>query len=132
MATKPPTARLQAIFLPAALKVLRRFPADVKSEIGHAIHTAQMGGKHPSAKPLTGHTEFRGASVLEVVEDFDGNTYRAVYTVRFKGAVYVLHAFQKKSTSGIETPQVEIETIKKRLKLAEDDYKERLKSKRPT
>jgi len=74
--------------------------------------------KHPDAKPLQG---FGGAGVLEVVEDFDGSTYRAVYTIRLTRGIYVLHVFQKKSTRGIKTPQREIETIKQRLKAAETD-----------
>jgi phage-related protein len=82
---------------------------------------AQKGGKHPDAKPLKG---FGGAGVLEVVSDFDGDTFRAVYTVKFKGVVYVLHAFQKKSKKGNETPQAEINKVKARLKLAEAEYAE--------
>ena len=77
------------------------------------------GDKHPSAKPLKG---FKGAGVLEIVEDYRGDTYRAVYTVRFAEAVYVLHAFKKKSKSGIKTPQHELDLIGKRLKTAEVDY----------
>lgn len=96
---------------------LMTFPEDVKDVIGYALHLAQQGGKHPSAKPLKG---FKGAGVLEVVENYDGDTYRAVYTVRIKEKVYVLHAFQKKSKRGIQTPQGDIELIKTRLKRAED------------
>jgi phage-related protein len=91
-------------------------------QIGYALYFAQIGDKHPSAKPLKG---FGSAGVLEVIEDHDGDTYRAVYTVKFSGAVYVLHAFQKKSKSGIKTPQQTIALIKERLKLAEEDYKKR-------
>ncbi len=72
---------------------LREFPEDVQQSIGFALYRAQLGSKHPDAKPLKG---FKGSGVLEVVEDFDGDTYRAVYTVKFEGVVYVLHAFQKK------------------------------------
>jgi len=89
--------------------------------MGYALYMAQLGDKSPSVKPLKG---FGGASVLEVVEDYDGDTYRAVYTVKFAGRVYVLHAFQKKSKHGIKTPQHEIDLIKSRLKRAEDDYRE--------
>jgi len=85
------------------------------------LFDAQTGGKHPDAKPLKG---FKGAGVLEVVADDDGNTYRAVYTVKFAGVVYVLHAFQKKSKSGIKTPPEEIEKVKSRLREAEKDYAE--------
>src|SRR5881227_914022 len=74
-------------------KDLKKFPKGVRQTVGQALFDAQSGGKHPDAKPLKG---FGGASVLEVVEDDDGNTYRAVYTVKFTGVVYVLHAFQKK------------------------------------
>jgi phage-related protein len=82
---------------------------------------AQFGGKHPSAKPWKG----QGSRVFEVVEDHDGNTYRAVYTVRFKEVVYVLHAFQKKSPKGIRTAQVDIGLVERRLKVAQQDYETR-------
>ena len=86
-----------------------------------------MGDKHANAKPLKG---FGGASVLEVVESFDGDTFRAVYTVRFAEVVYVLHAFQKKSKRGIATPQQETDRIKVRLRVAEKEY-ERWKTAKP-
>jgi len=89
--------------------------------MGQAIDDAQHGGEHPSAKGLKG---FGGRGVLEVVDDFDGDTYRAVYTVKFAGVIYVLHAFQKKSKKGIATPQREVDLIKARLKRAEEHYKE--------
>jgi len=95
------------------------FPDEVKRVMGFALRRAQDGGKHVDAKPLKG---FGGAGVLEVVEDHDGNAYRAVYTVKFAEVVYVLHAFQKKSTKGIGTPQREIELIRERLKRAEEHY----------
>jgi phage-related protein len=101
-------------------KDLLAFPEDVRQEIGYALYFAQAGDMHPAAKPLKG---FHGAGVLEIVEDQKGATYRAVYTVKFAAVVYVLHAFQKKSTKGIATPQHEIELIKDRLKLAEANYK---------
>src|SRR6476659_3112773 len=97
-------------------KDLRAFPKAVKQTVGQALFDAHTGGKHPDAKPLKG---FGGAGVLEVVEDDDGNTYRAVYTVKFAGVVYVLHAFQKKSKSGARTPTEEIEKVKTRLRHAE-------------
>ena len=97
------------------------FPADVKSRVGGALWDAQLGRKAPYAKPLKG---FVGAGVLEVVDDFDGDTYRAVYTVRFAGVVYVLHAFQKKSKRGIATPKAEIDLVVRRLKSAEEDYRQ--------
>lgn len=98
---------------------IAEFPAEVVREIGHALYFAQQGEKYPHAKPLKG---FGGASVLEVVEDFDGDTYRAVYTVRFADLVYVLHVFQKKAKKGIATPPHEIAKIKARLKWAEQEY----------
>ena len=98
---------------------LRNFPEEVKDSIGFALYVAQQGGKHADAKPLRG---FGSAGVLEIVEDHDGDTYRAVYTVRLAGRVYVLHAFQKKSKTGIETPKAEINVIKSRLKRAEEEH----------
>ena len=94
--------------------------------MGFALFEAQKGLKHPSAKPLQG---FGGAGVLEVVANDDGDTYRAVYTVRFADVVYVLHCFQKKSSSGVATPKKEIETVKSRLKLAEREYEKWLREK---
>lgn len=85
--------------------------------MGFALYLAQLGGKHHAAKPLKG---FAGAGVLEMLEDYDGDTYRAVYTVRFEGAVYVLHSFQKKSTMGRRTSRHDIELIRQRLKQAEE------------
>lgn len=105
-----------------ALEDVKAFPDEVKRVIGFALHVAQSGGKHPDAKPLKG---FGGAGVLEVVEDFDGDAYRAVYTVKFVGAVYVLHAFQKKSRRGIATPPAEMERVRQRLRLAEEDHERR-------
>jgi phage-related protein len=86
-----------------------------------ALFQAQTGGKHVDAKPLKG---FGGAGVLEVVADQQGSTFRAVYTVRFAGAVYVLHAFQKKAKKGVKTPKAEWDLIRKRLKAAEEHYGE--------
>ncbi|MEL6353122.1 MAG: type II toxin-antitoxin system RelE/ParE family toxin [Cyanobacteria bacterium J06627_28] len=106
----------------SSLDDLREFPEEVQRLVGFALYLAQQGEKHPDAKPLKG---FKGAGVLEVVESFDGNAYRAVYTVKFEGVVYVLHAFQKKSKSGISTPKPEITLLKSRLKRAEEQYKSR-------
>ena len=100
---------------------LLEFPEAVKHEVGVALSVAQFGGKHPKAKPWKGE----GPGVLEVVEDHRGNTYRALYTVRFKDAVYVLHAFQKKSTKGIKTGQTDVDLISRRLKSAKEDYEKR-------
>ncbi len=102
------------------------FPQEVHDAVGYALHQAQLGGKSLSAKPLKG---FQGAGVLEVVEDHDGDTYRAVYTVRLEGAVYVLHAFQKKAKKGIATPRQEIELIRRRMAVAEADHALRKKEK---
>ncbi len=85
------------------------------------MYLAQIGMRAPKAKPLHG---FGGASVLEVIEDHDGNTFRAVYTVKFAGTVFVLHAFQKKSAKGIATRKADIDLIKRRLKLAAEHYKQ--------
>ena len=101
---------------------LRKFTKPVRRLLGRAIFRAQMGLKHPKAKPLRG---FGGAGVLEIVADVDGDTYRAVYTVKLAGLIYVLHCFQKKATKGISTPQREIELIRRRLALAEEDYAKR-------
>lgn len=89
--------------------------------MGYSLYLSQCGEKHPSAKPLKG---FRGAGVLEVVEEFDGDTYRAIYTVKLAGVIYVLHAFQKKSKHGIATPKQDIELVEARLKRAKEHYAE--------
>jgi phage-related protein len=91
---------------------LKSFPEEVRRVMGYALFLAQTGGKHPDAKPLKG---LGGGGVLEVVDNYEGNAYRAVYTVRFEGAVYVLHAFQKKSRKGIKTPKHEIDIVRQRL-----------------
>jgi phage-related protein len=107
------------IWIGGAKDDLSDFPEDVRDAIGYALFVAQQGGKHADAKPLRG---FGGAGILEVVEDHDSNTYRAVYTVRLRGRVYVLHAFQKKAKTGIKTPKVEIELINARLARAEQAH----------
>ena len=96
----------------SSLDDLREFPAKIQDDIGYALYVAQMGGKHVHAKPLKG---FKGAGVLEIVEDHDGETYRAVYTVRLAAAIYVLHVFQKKSRHGIATPKPDIDLIRNPL-----------------
>lgn len=103
-----------------SLKNLKEMPEDVQDTFGHALYLAQTGEKHRAAKPLKG---FSGAGVLEVIEDYEGNTYRAVYTVKFGEVVYVLHVFQKKSKSGIATAKQEIDLIESRLKQAQEMYK---------
>jgi|SRR5579863_583741 phage-related protein len=105
------------------------FPDEVKDSIGFALYVAQQGGKHRTAKPLRG---FGGAGILEIVDDFDGDTYRAVYTVRFAGRVYVLHVFQKKSKSGIKTPKAELNLIQSRLRRAEEEHRAWMERKKGT
>jgi phage-related protein len=108
-------------WIASTLDDLKGFPEDVQQAVGYALYRAQCGEKHPRAKPLEG---FKGASVLEVFQDFDGDTYRSVYTVKFEGVVYVLHVFQKKSKRGIETPKQEIKLIETRLKRAKEHYEQ--------
>jgi len=108
-------ARKPLFWIGDARKRLRRFPGEVREVFGYGLFLAQSGSRHPDAKPLRG---FGGAGVLELVEDNDGDTYRAVYTVKLAGAVYVLHAFQKKSRKGIATPKPDLDLIKERLRQA--------------
>jgi phage-related protein len=108
-----------AFFLGSSLDEIREFPKEVRQEIGFAIETAQLGGKAINVVPLVG---FNGAGVLEIFSDFDGDTFRAVYTVRFSETVYVLHAFKKKSTRGIATPRKEMSLVRSRLRAAQDHY----------
>ncbi|HLE36103.1 MAG TPA: type II toxin-antitoxin system RelE/ParE family toxin [Candidatus Acidoferrales bacterium] len=104
------------VWMGDSLTVLREFPRAVKEEMGYALYLAQVGDKHPCAKPLKG----LGSGVFEVISDFRGDTYRAVYTVKLAGRVYVLHAFQKKSKKGIATPKAEMDLVNQRLKRAEE------------
>jgi phage-related protein len=101
-------------------KDLKAFPEAVREEVGFSLYLAQQGGKAVNAVPMVG---FKGAKVLEVVIDEQGDTFRAVYTVKFSKAVYVLHAFQKKSKKGIATPKPDIDLINTRLKAAEEHYR---------
>jgi phage-related protein len=105
----------------SALEDVKAFPEEVRQGVGYALYLAQCGEKHPSAKPLKG---FKGAGVIEILEDFDGDTYRVVYTLKLAGVVYVLHAFQKKSKKGIATPKQDIELVEARLKRAQKHYLE--------
>ena len=98
---------------------LDAMPGDVQDVFGHAIDLAQAGGKHQDAKSMSG---FGSASALEVIEDYRGDTFRAVYTVKFAGWVYVLHCFQKKSKTGIRTPKADMDLINARLKAAKLDF----------
>ncbi len=108
----PPLKPLE--WMGSALADLRRCPAPVQDVVGYALHVAQLGDHPPEAKRLRGEL----AGILEIVDDFDRGTYRAVYTVKLAGAVYVLHVFQKKSTRGIATPRREIDLIKERYRWA--------------
>lgn len=112
-------ARKPLKWIGSAKRDLDSMPEDVKDLFGHAIDLAQAGGKHQDAKALSG---FGSAGVLEVVEDFRSDTYRAVYTVKFAGWVYVLHCFQKKSKSGIKTPKEDMDMVNARLKAAKQDF----------
>ena len=105
------------IWVSSSLEDLKRFPEPVQKVMGFALFQAQCGGKHLQAKPLKG---FGGAGVLEIIEDFDGNAFRTMYTVRFADAVYVLHAFQKRSKRGIKTPKREMDVVRARLRMARD------------
>lgn len=107
------------IWLVSTKKTVHDFPLAIRQSVGFALFQAQLGGKHAKTKPLKG---FGSAGVLEIVERFDGNTYRAVYTVKFSSVIYVLHAFQKKSKQGIKTPKSDIDLIKQRLQQAQKDY----------
>lgn len=114
---EPADAELR--WIASAMDDLSAMPEAVKRSFGFALRLAQKGTIHADAKPMKG---FGDAGVVEVIEDDDGATYRAIYTVRFKGVVYLLHAFKKKSVKGKATPKREIELIKARLKIAEQDY----------
>lgn len=121
MTRKPVAGEKPLYWIGSSLKAITRFPAEVQRSIGFALSAAQYGGKHSSAKPWKGE----GQGVLEVVKDYDGDTYRAIYTIRFANAVYVLHAFQKKSPRGIVTRQSDIALVRERLKIARRDYEEK-------
>ena len=110
------------IWVGSSRRDLRAFPGPVQDHMGYALYIAQRGGKHRDTKALSG---FGGAGVVEVVKDFRGDTFRAVYSLRYAGAVYVLHAFQKKSKTGRETARRDLELVKQRLHDAEQIAKER-------
>lgn len=105
-------------FLGQTLETIKRFPQETRISMGHALHVAQEGGKVLYAKPLKGIGG--GATVIEICDDFDGDTYRVMYTVKIGSKVYVLHAFQKKSKKGVATPQSEIDVVKARLRKAKE------------
>jgi len=117
----PPLREKPLHWVASAKKDYLNFPAAVQDEMGYALGLAQLGARHPNAKPWKGE----GPGILEVVENHRGDTYRAVYAVRFADAVYVLHAFQKKSKQGIKTPQTDTKLITERLKRAQADYESR-------
>ncbi len=110
------------VWIGSSLRDVRQFPSPVRRDIGYALYAAQHGETDPSAKPLRG---FGGASILEIVAPHRGDTWRAVYTVRYEEAVYVLHTFQKKSKRGIATPKQDMDLIHKRLREAERLHRER-------
>lgn len=117
---KPPSLKLLH-WVGSSKRELQALPGPVVDLFGYALYLAQAGKKHEQAKPLRG---FGSGAVLEVVENWDRSTYRAVYTVHFKAAVFVLHVFQKKSTRGVATPKADIDLIRERLKVAEQIAKE--------
>lgn len=114
------TKKRSLLWIGPSKEDLKIFPASVREEMGYALYQAQCGEKALNAKPLK---SFLGSGVLEIVENFNTNTYRAIYTVRFKNTIYVLHAFQKKSKTGIATPKKEVDLIYARLKVAEQHYR---------
>jgi len=120
---EPETTEEPVRWVGSSRRDLRALPDEVRQAFGRALYQAQIGRKADAAGPLKG---FGGAGVLEIVEDSDRRTYRAVYTVRSAGAVYVLHVFQKKSRHGVATPRDDLESVRERLKDAEQDYRARL------
>lgn len=110
------TTNTRLAWLGSSKKDLMALPMDVRKFFGHALDFAQRGERHDAAKVLKG---FGGAGVLEIIEDDQGGTYRAVYTIKFREAVFVLHVFQKKSKSGIATPKPDLDIIRERLRVAE-------------
>jgi len=120
MTDEPPLKAV--IWVGSSRKDIRQFPPPVQDRLGYGLFVAQQGGKHRDAKPLSG---YGGAGVLEVIAEHRGDTFRAVYTLRYADAVYVLHVFQKKSKSGRATPRRDIELIQRRLREAEQIAKRR-------
>ena len=121
MTEGPPAEPKQLEWIGSSKKDLKALPEEVIDVFGYALYLAQTGQKHERAKPLRG---FGSAGVLEVIEDWRRDTYRAVYTVRYVARVFVLHVFQKKSKSGIATPKPDLDLIKERLKTAAKRAKE--------
>ena len=114
------TVEKKIVWVGSSRKDIQSFPQDVRALFGVALYWAQRGSKHPQAKPLKG---FKGAGVVEIVEDFDTDTYRCVYTVKFGSNIYVLHVFQKKSKKGIATPNHDIALINARLKVVKEEVR---------
>ncbi|KPK75146.1 MAG: addiction module toxin RelE [Gemmatimonas sp. SM23_52] len=115
------TAQAASRWVGSSRKDLKRFPEEVQDVLGRALLDTQFGDRPADARPLKG---FGGASVLEITEDFRGDTYRVVCTVRFPGAVYVLHAFKKKSKRGARTPRREMDLVRDRYRAAERHFRE--------
>ncbi len=113
-------------FIGSSKKDIQEFPEDVKDDVGYALFQVQLGETPASAKPLKG----LGPGLLEIIEDSREGTYRAVYTVKFEEVVYVLHCFQKKSKHGIKTPAQDLDLIKRRLKIAEEDHRANYETKK--
>lgn len=111
----------QVFWIGSAYKDWLNLPEDVQDVMGYSLHLAQCGEKADNVKPLRG---FKGASVLEIVDDYNTDTYRAIYTVQFEGSIYVLHTFQKKSKKGISTPESDIKLIEKRLINAKEHHEQ--------
>ena len=109
------------VWIGSSKRDLVALPVPIRKFFGHALDFAQRGDKHEAAEVLKG---FGGAGVLEIIKDGRGGTYRAVYTIKFKEAVFVLHVFQKKSKQGIATPKSDLDIIRERLKVAEHMVKE--------
>jgi phage-related protein len=110
--------RKELVWMGDSLKRLRKFPNEVRDEIGYALYLAEFGEPHPSVKHMQGY------NALEIVADHDGETFRGVYTTKFRDCIYVLHCFQKKSKKGAKTPQPDLDLIRKRLKEAQEHYKD--------
>lgn len=110
------------LFVGPSRQELKTLPDEVRGSVGHALHQAQCGEEPDSAKALKG---FGGRNVFEIIDDYRGDTFRTIYTVRFPGRIYVLHAFQKKSKRGIATPKQTLDLIKLRLRQVEEDYRDR-------
>lgn len=121
----PANERKPLVWVGSCRKDLQAFPHPVQRIVGYALHIAQIGGRHPTAKTLKRH---HGAGVVEIIEDHDGDTFRLVYTVRLKERIYALHAFQKKSKRGIATPKKELDLIERRLREAEEIHRRWLES----